>query len=74
MPTGRQIREARELLGWTRAELARNTFLALPVVEVVEDHGSTFMLLDDQMRAICRAFDDAGVAFTPDGAQLKAKT
>ena len=63
MLTGRQIREARELLGWTQAALARNTLVALPVVEVVEEHESTFMLLDGQMYAIQSALEAAGVIF-----------
>ncbi len=64
--TGRQIREARELLGWTRAAITRNTFLALSVVEVVEEYGSTFMLLDGQMHAIQSALEAAGVSFIDD--------
>ena len=66
MLTGRQIREARELLNWTRAALARNTFVALSVVEVVEEHESTFMLLDGQMHAIQSALEAAGVEFIPE--------
>lgn len=66
MLTGRQIHQARELLGWSRAELARNAFLSLAVVEVMEEHESTFMLLDEQMATVCRVIDGAGVEFGVD--------
>lgn len=72
--TGRQIRRARELLGWSRADLSRESFLPLVVVEVVEEHGSTFMLLDGQMLALKRTCERAGIEFAAHGPQLKAKT
>lgn len=66
MLTDVQVREAREPLRWTRADLARTAFIALPVVDVVEEHGSTFMMLTEQMRTVRKAFEAVGVELIPE--------
>ncbi|WP_237482986.1 hypothetical protein [Lichenibacterium dinghuense] len=74
MVTGRQIRAARELLGWDRADLSRQAFLPLSVIEVIEYQESASMLLDGQMLALRRTCERAGIEFAADGPRLKVNT
>ncbi len=72
MITGRQIREGRALLGLLRSEFAKKvrtvTTLTIRHAESVNDEPPVTMA---QVEAIERAFDRAGVEFTPDGPRLR---
>ena len=74
MLTGGQIREARALLGLTRSELAAKvktvTTSTIARAETVDDEPPITVA---QATAIERAFDQAGIEFTPDGPQLRKK-
>ena len=72
MLTGRQIRKARALLGLQRSELAARvktvTTATIARAETVDDEPPITVA---QAAAIERTFKRAGVAFTPDGPQLR---
>ena len=74
MITGRQIREARALLGWTRSKLAAKvgtvTTLTIMRAEEVDDEPP---IPPDQAVAIRRALERAGVDFTSGGARLRSR-
>jgi transcriptional regulator with XRE-family HTH domain len=61
IPTDRQIRAARALLGWTQIELAERAVVAETVVKRVE---SGRAVRSAMLRAICDALADAGISFT----------
>ena len=69
MLTGRQIREARETLGWTVAALARATRLPFESVARAErlDDGGIVPL--DHIRAIRRTLEAAGIDFEADASE-----
>ncbi len=73
MLTGTQIREARTLLGWSRAELSRKAFLKLDVIDQAEDREDNALLIYGQEIAIRRACGQAGVEFIdrPPSARLR---
>ena len=74
IPTGRQIREARTLLGLTRSVLAykvkRITTLAIMRAEEAEDEST---LTADQAAAIRQTLERLGIEFTsePPGVRLR---
>ncbi len=74
MLTGTQVREARALLGWTRAELSRRTFLKLDIIDHAEECDGTALLHYGQEIAIRRICGRAGVEFVdqPPSARLSA--
>ena len=75
MLTGRQIRDGRALLGLQRNELAARvttvTTATITRAEAVDDEPPITIA---QAVAIKRAFDRAGVEFTPDGPRFWKKT
>ena len=76
MITGRQIREARDLLGWTITALA--TRANLPRAHFVESRGrdEDGGITIAQARKVKRALEAAGVEFTngdQPGVRLRAK-
>lgn len=60
MLTGRQIREARERLGWVRSDLARRAGLALSVVKRAEATDGEAIVTTAQIAALRLAFTKAG--------------
>ena len=74
MLTGRQIREARALLGLQRNQLAAKVMTVTTATITraeLADHEPPITIA--QAAAIERTFDRAGVEFTPDGPQLRAE-
>ena len=71
MLTGRQIREARGLLGWYRKGLATRTAVSLSVIDRAEASDGEPYLTMVQEIAIRHAFVTAGVEFTSDGPRLR---
>lgn len=71
MITPRQIRAARGLLGWEATELGKRTSLSRETVANIES-GRT-QAREGSLERIAKAFDMAGVEFTPDeGVKLKS--
>lgn len=70
--TGRQIREARTLLGLTRSKLAykvgRITTLVILRAEEAENE---LMASQEHAAAIQRVLERSGVRFTPEGVRLR---
>jgi len=69
--TGREIREACELLRWTRYDMQRCT--ALPLVEVdliMASAGAININLADEI-VVKEAFRRAGIEFGPEGVLLR---
>jgi transcriptional regulator with XRE-family HTH domain len=63
--TGDQIRAARKLLGWTRAELAVRAFgVSSHTIESAERERTRVPPTDAQLASIRRALESAGVEFT----------
>ena len=66
--TGAQIKAARKLLGWTRAELAVRAFgVSSHTVEGAERARARIAPTDAQLASIQRALEAAGVEFTDGG-------
>ena len=61
MLTGAQIRQGRDLLGWSRSELCRRAFLKLDLVEQAEQHDGAALLIYGHEIAIRRVCGTAGV-------------
>ena len=73
MLTGREIREACELLRWTRYDMQRRT--ALPLVEVdliMASAGATNISLADEI-IVKEAFRRAGIEFGSEGFLLRTE-
>jgi len=71
--TGREIREACELLRWTRYDMQRRT--ALPLVEVdliLASAGAININLADEI-VVEEAFRRAGIEFGPEGVLLRTE-
>jgi transcriptional regulator with XRE-family HTH domain len=64
--TGAQVQAARELLGWTRGQLARQAKVGVTTVRNYE-LGAANNPLDALVDAIRRALEAAGVEFTNGG-------
>jgi DNA-binding XRE family transcriptional regulator len=63
--TGAQIREARKLLGWTRAELAVRAFgVSSHTIESAERERNRIAPTDAQLASIRRALETGGIEFT----------
>ena len=71
MLTGRQIRDARKLLGWRRHKLGLNAAVSLALLDAAESGDGPAWLTEDQEGAIRRTCEGAGVEFTPDGPRLR---
>ncbi len=67
MITGAQIREARELLGWTEQTLANKAKVHLPTVTRAESREGLSRRHRGQLIKITRALEAAGVEFTNGG-------
>ena len=72
MLTGRQIREARSLLGLSAIELAALTGLLRPTtVKRAEAEDIKQPIADAHMRTIRETLEALGIAFRPDGVRLR---
>ena len=72
MLTGRQIREARALLGVSPYKLAMTTkVVTTQTVHRAEADDHRPPIADHHMRAIRRALETLGVEFAPDGVRLR---
>ena len=74
MLVGSKIRDACELLKWTRFDLQRRTALPLVVIDraMMSPDGAVGTLADEII--IKDAFYRAGVEFTPDGVTLRGES
>lgn len=63
--TGRQIREARRLLGWRRLDLGRHSLLTVPLIDAVESSDGVAWLSHLQENALRSTLEAAGVEFIP---------
>jgi len=66
-----QIKVARELLGWTRAELAKRVRLSPGTIGSIETGKSRTS--DQTLLALKKALEDGGVEITPWSARLRDK-
>ena len=66
IPTGRQIREARKLLRWSRPSLSRRVGLSQDGVAALESSDGPAWLTGEQEVAIRSACELAGVEFVPE--------
>ena len=74
MLTGRQIREARALLGLTRSVLAMKVGrITTRVIIRAEESEDVPALSAEHDTAIRHALERAGIEFTPDGPRLRKK-
>jgi transcriptional regulator with XRE-family HTH domain len=65
MLTPKQLRAARALAGWTRAELARRSGVAVPTITGFELQGADSKI--STLQKLRRALEVAGVEFIDDG-------
>ena len=62
--TGRQIRAARGLVGWSAREAAEKSGLSLPTIQRLEKHeGVSPTVQNRTLDDLRRAFEDAGIEF-----------
>lgn len=61
--SGRQIKAARALLGWTRKDLAARSGVTAPTVHVIETDESNMGALSPTRAQLTRALDEAGIVF-----------
>ena len=66
MLTGRQLREARDKLGWLPSELARRAGLALSIVRRAESTDGEAVVTTAQIAALRLAFTKVGVDIAPE--------
>lgn len=67
MLTPNQLRAARALVGWTRAELAKRSGVAAPTITGFELQGADSKV--STLHKLKRALETAGVVFLDDGAK-----
>lgn len=65
-PTGRQIAAARTLLGMTQPELAERSKVSVPTVKRMEGSDGPAVGMANNVEAVCRALETAGVEFIPE--------
>lgn len=66
MLTGRQIRDARNKLGWVPSELARRAGIAVSIIRRAEATDGEAVVTTAQIAALQLAFTKAGEALAPD--------
>lgn len=76
--TGRQMRAARALLGWSAQELADKSKVGVTTIRRTEVVDGPVRMIAGNVDAILRAFDAAGVALIEpngggDGVRMKAR-
>jgi transcriptional regulator with XRE-family HTH domain len=67
MLTASQLRSARGLLDWTQGQLAEAAGISLPTVKRMEGDKGPGKSSAENVEAIRRALESAGVAFIPAG-------
>ena len=75
--TGRHIRAARALLGWSQAELARKSKVALGTIKRMESFDGPVGARTETLRQVIATLEKGGVEFLNDGqpgVRLKAKS
>ncbi|MEI9413215.1 helix-turn-helix transcriptional regulator [Mesorhizobium sp. Ld1326N3] len=65
-PTGRQIAAARTLVGMTQSELAERSKVSVPTVKRMEGSEGPAVGMANNVDAVCRALETAGVEFIPE--------
>ncbi|TPK95226.1 helix-turn-helix domain-containing protein [Mesorhizobium sp. B2-4-12] len=65
-PTGRQIAAARTLVGMTQPELAELSKVSVPTVKRMEGSDGQAVGMANNVEAVCRALEAAGVEFIPE--------
>lgn len=68
MVSGRQIKAARALLGWSRNDLAEIAGISEATVKVVEKDLGFLEALAPTRQRICQELEAAGIGFTNGGA------
>jgi transcriptional regulator with XRE-family HTH domain len=74
--SGRHIRAARGLLGWTQAELARKAKVALGTLRRMEDFDGPAGTRIDTLKRVATVLEKAGIEFLNDdspGVRLRPK-
>ena len=66
MLTGREIRQARQLLRWGKDNFSRRVLLPMTLIEAVESSDGPAWLTDEQEAAIRRVFEGGGIRFDVD--------
>jgi predicted transcriptional regulator len=69
--TIRQVKAARDLLGWTQGELAKQSGVSLPTVQRLEGQGGSLGGYTSTRDSIVGAFERAGIEFLPGGVRLR---
>ena len=62
-----QLRAARALLGWSQGRLAEAAGLSLPTIKRMEGEKGPGRSAAENVAAVQRTIEAAGVEFTPDG-------
>ena len=65
--TGRQMRAARALLGWSAQDLADRSRVGISTIRRTELVDGAVRMIAGNIDAVLRAFDAAGVEFTNGG-------
>jgi len=66
-PTGRQLAAARTLLGLTQADVAARSNLSVPTLKRMEASEGPVAGMQNNIDAVIRALEGAGVIFLGDG-------
>jgi len=67
VPTGRQLAAARALLGISQTDLARRSAISVPTLKRMEASAGRASGMTNNVLAVRRALEDAGVEFTNHG-------
>jgi len=67
LTNGKQIAAARQLLGWSQANLAERAGASKPSIIRIEK--DLYSVKDDIRKSVLQAFDSHGIEFTPKGVQ-----
>lgn len=70
--TSEQIISARQLLGWTKVKLAKQSNISPLSVSKLEDPTALTKAKPKTLVAVRTAFEDAGIVFDHDGVRQKA--
>lgn len=76
MLTGRQVRDCRRLLRWSREEFSRRAYVPATLIAAVESQDGEAWLSEEQETAMRSALEAAGVEFSPEnggGAGVRLK-
>ena len=61
--TVKQVKAARQLLGWNQSELAKRSEIALPTVKAFERKGGLLSVSEKTLGKVLKAFALGGVKF-----------